>query len=199
MSHGGTASHTDIAALPPLVVRALRLARELDFPYSCRIEQGRLLHALASGATGIGETGTGCGVGLAWMASSAPPDARLVSIEHDAERAQATADLFRDDRRVTVIHGNWSELEPHAPFDLLVLDGGGNAKRGEAATPATWLTPRGTVVIDDFTPSAVWPPLTPEGDIDHARLHWLEHPALYATELHLAPDLATIVGTVRTR
>jgi len=30
---------------------------------------------------------------------------------------------------------------------------------------------------------------------DHARLRWLEHPSLLATEVVLAPDLATIVAT----
>jgi predicted O-methyltransferase YrrM len=42
-------------------------------------EQGRLLFALAARAQPIGETGTGCGVGLAWLASGARPGTRLVS------------------------------------------------------------------------------------------------------------------------
>jgi hypothetical protein len=54
--------------------------------------------------------------------------------------------------------------------------------------------PGGTVVVDDFTPATGWPPLH-EGEVDRARLHWLEHPALRATELRLAPDLSAVVGT----
>jgi len=48
-----------VADLPPLVDRAVRLARREGFGNSCRPEQGRLLFALAAGARVIGETGTG--------------------------------------------------------------------------------------------------------------------------------------------
>ncbi len=50
--------------LPRLVRRALAAARRHGFAHACRPEQGRLLHALAGGWERIGETGTGCGVGL---------------------------------------------------------------------------------------------------------------------------------------
>ncbi|MFE3638743.1 hypothetical protein [Streptomyces sp. NPDC059168] len=58
------------------------------------------------------------------------------------------------------------------------------------------LTPGGTVVVDDFTPAAGWPPLH-EGEVDRARLHWLGHPALHSAELRLAADLSAVVGTRR--
>jgi hypothetical protein len=48
--------------------------------------------------------------------------------------------------------------------------------------------------VDDFTPATGWPPLH-EGEPDRARLHWLEHPALRATELRLAADLSAVVGS----
>ena len=32
--------------------------------------------------------------------------------------------------------GDWSDVLTHAPFDLLVLDGGGAAKHGDAIDPA---------------------------------------------------------------
>ena len=82
--------------LPPLVERAVGLARRLGFASSCRPEHGRLLHALAAGAGTIGETGTGCGVGLAWLASGARPGTQLVSAEIDTERAGLVAALFAD-------------------------------------------------------------------------------------------------------
>ncbi|MFE2043535.1 hypothetical protein ACFXAZ_21940 [Streptomyces sp. NPDC059477] len=61
---------------------------------------------------------------------------------------------------------------------------------------ADLLAPGGTVVVDDFTPATGRPP-THDGGPDTARLHWLTHPALHTTELRLAPDLATLVGTLR--
>jgi hypothetical protein len=80
MSPQGTAAYDGLTDLPPLVQRAVDLARRLGFAYSCRPEHGRLLRALAAGAGAIGETGTGCGVGLAWLASGARPGTRLVSV-----------------------------------------------------------------------------------------------------------------------
>ena len=111
----GTAAYDRLTGLPPLVEPAAGLARQEGFESSCRPEHGRLLFALAAGAELIGETGTGCGVGLA---------------------------------------------------------------------------------IDDLTPAPEWPPRF-EGQLDEARMHWLTYPGLDATELRLAPDLATLVATRR--
>jgi predicted O-methyltransferase YrrM len=201
MSISGTDAHAtaDPATLPPLVRRALAAACRHGFAYACRPEQGRLLYALAGGARErIGETGTGCGVGLAWLASGAREGVRLFSVERDAERARVAAEVFADRPEVEVIHGDWRRIEEHGPYDLLVLDGGGTGKTpgDDPADPARLLTPGGTVVVDDFTPATAWPPLH-EGAPDRARLHWLKHVALDAVELRLAEDLATLVGTRR--
>lgn len=198
MTATGTAAYGAWGGLPPTVAATLDLARRTGFETSCRPEQGELLRILARGvgAGAIGETGTGCGVGLAWLASAAYPNARIVSIERAAERAAAVARLFHDDPRVRVCHGDWAELLGHGPFDLLVLDGGGHGKRDEPPLdPAAWLRPGGLIVIDDFTPSVGWPP-TCGNDVDTARLYWLEHPALQAAQISLAPDAATIVATM---
>ncbi|MFE5325215.1 hypothetical protein ACFRCG_02160 [Embleya sp. NPDC056575] len=79
MSLTGTDAYRDAGALPPLVRRAVEAARRHGFAFSCRPEQGRLLRVLAAGATHrIGETGTGYGVGPAWLATGAlPGDWRL--------------------------------------------------------------------------------------------------------------------------
>ncbi|MER7718675.1 class I SAM-dependent methyltransferase [Streptomyces flaveolus] len=200
MSLSGTDAYDTVAGLlPPLVRRAVAAARAHGFPYSCRPEQGRLLHALAGGARGvIGETGTGCGVGLAWLASGAGADVRLVSVERDAGRARVAAEVFADRPGVEVLTGDWTRIGERGPYDLLVLDGGGQGKSEQdpAADVGRLLTPGGTVVLDDFTPATDWPP-THEGRVDRARLHWLEHPALRTVELPLAPDLAALVGTRR--
>jgi hypothetical protein len=104
--------------------------------------------------------------------------------------------LFAAVPDLEVIHGDWTEIAPRGPFDLLVVDGGGNGKNGPAADPEQLLTPAGTVVIDDFTPLTDWPP-THAGALDEARLTWLEHRALLATEVRVAPDLSTIIATRR--
>ena len=132
-----TALYADRVALPPLVARAVALANDLGFIHCCFPEQGMLLHVLARGRAGgiIGETGTGCGTGLAWMASAVGPETRRVSVEIDATRAAACTALFADLPNVTVLHGDWRLIERYGPFDLLVLDGGGGGKR-EHDSPA---------------------------------------------------------------
>ncbi|MDN3241009.1 O-methyltransferase [Glycomyces tritici] len=197
MSIKGTASYAGAQGLPGIVSAAVELAEALGFTSSCRLEQGRLLHALAGGAAGsIGETGTGCGVGLAWLCAGRRPGVRVVSVERDAERAARVSELFADVPDVEVLQGDWTLINEHGPFDLLVVDGGGNGKRGAAPDPERLLHPGGSLVIDDFTPLTEWPPMH-EGEPDVARLSWLEHPALMAAEVRLAPDLSTIVGTRR--
>jgi predicted O-methyltransferase YrrM len=197
VSPRGTAAYDGLTDLPPLVAEAVSLARRAGFENSCRPEHGRLLFALASGAELIGETGTGCGVGLAWLASGAKPGARLVSVELDTRRATLAADLFSSLPQVTVIQGDWREIHREAPFDLLVLDGGAHGKAGGgAADSEVLLRPGGTLVIDDLTPAGEWPPMF-DGQVDEARLRWLTHPGLDAAELRLAPDLAALVATRR--
>lgn len=193
---GNTAYRQQREGLPALVSRAVRLAESLQFDHSCRPEQGRLLSLLAHGWTGgrIGETGTGCGVGLAWMLDATDDRTSLVSIERDAERADASARMFAEHRNVTVLHGDWTQLREHGPFDLLVLDGGGKGKDPAVDSPLDptdgWLSLGGTIVLDDFTPAGA--PGAPEHD--EVRRHWLDHPNLHTTEVRLAPDLATLIG-----
>jgi predicted O-methyltransferase YrrM len=129
VSPKGTAAYDGVADLPPLVERAVNIARQDGFDNSCRPEHGRLLCALAAGADAIGETGTGYGVGLAWLASGARAGIRIVSVERDATRARQAAELFSGLPQVTVIHADWHAIFPAGPFDLLVLDGGAQGRR----------------------------------------------------------------------
>lgn len=197
MAIEGTASYAGETDLPPLVRRAVDVARRAGFANSCRPEHGRLLHALARGADAIGETGTGCGVGLAWLVSGARPGTRFVSVDRDADRVAQAEEVFAGIPDVDIRLGDWTTIENAAPYDLLVLDGGGQGKVGGApAAPDVLLRHGGTLVVDDLTPARRWPPRH-EGAVDEARLHWLRHPALDAAELRLAPDLAAVVATRR--
>ncbi|MEV4510332.1 class I SAM-dependent methyltransferase [Dactylosporangium sp. NPDC049525] len=196
MTTRGTAAYDHAGDLPELVAAAVAAARRAGFGNSCGPEHGELLRTLARGIGPgtIGETGTGCGVGLAWLASGAHPGARLVSVEHDPAVARVAAAVFAGDPRVEILTADWRALVRHGPFDLLVLDGGGHGKQGgEPIDVDVWLRPGGVLAIDDFTPSRGWPPLH-RGQPDHARLHWLLHPAMLTTELRLTPSSASLVG-----
>jgi predicted O-methyltransferase YrrM len=197
MTVGGNTAYAGIASLPPLVRAAIEVASSQRFDHSCAPEQGRLLSVLARGRSGqrIGETGTGCGVGLAWMVDAAGEPTSFVSVERDSIRAAASAALFAGRRGVRVLRGDWTDLREYGPFDLLVLDGGGKGKEPADDPPldpaAGWLAVGGTIVLDDFVPSGQ----PGAAAHDPARRYWLEHPALRATELRLSPSLATLVGT----
>lgn len=196
MSPDGTRLHVLEADLPPLVARAVEMAENLAFANSSRPGHARLMQALVAARPGalVGETGTGCGVGLAWMLSLADPSTRFVSVELDPDRYAATSELFADVPNVELLHGDWSRLAERAPFDLLVLDGGGSGKHGEGfADPRTYLAPFGTMVIDDYTAVETWPP-TIDGAPDTARLYWHEHPDLLSTEVQAGPGAVTILG-----
>src|SRR5690349_22926634 len=85
---GGTSTYDGIDDIPPLVARAVALARELAFDLSSIPEHGRLLQVLARGVRGgrIGETGTGAGAGVAWLASAAGPEPSIGSAEREPRR-----------------------------------------------------------------------------------------------------------------
>ncbi len=197
MTVGGNTAYATVTGLPALVQAAIDVATGLGFDHSCAPEQGQLLALLARGHAGhrIGETGTGCGVGLAWMVAATDPSTTFVSVERDATRAARAAALFADRPNVQVVHGDWTELRASGPFDLLVLDGGGKGKEPGDDPPLDpadgWLAPGGTIVLDDFTPAGA----PGAAAHDPARRYWLGHPALAATELRLSPTLATVVGT----
>jgi predicted O-methyltransferase YrrM len=82
MAVGGNTAYAGITDLPPLVGAAVELATSRSFAHSCDPAQGRLLSVLAGGQVGgrIGETGTGCGVGLAWMLDATDESTSIVSV-----------------------------------------------------------------------------------------------------------------------
>ena len=175
---------------PPLVARALALEQELGFERSCIREMGLLLHVLAAqrGRTRVGELGTGCGVGAAWIVSALPPSVAFVTVELEETRAVAAAELFADDENLTVLQGDWHELmPPEAPFDLLFLDSGKQHPELDGEKVIGLLAPGATIVMDDLTPGRPGP--------DPVRGFWLNHPRIAALEILTTPATAAIVGT----
>ena len=181
--------------LPPIVTAALSRARGLGFVSSARMETGRLLATLAAARDGmVGETGTGAGVGAAWIVSALRPGARLVTVDRDKNLAQSARALFADDDRVEVLDGDWTQLSDRGPFCLLFVDGG--AKQDGPDAVAALVAAGGTVVLDDFTPSGSWPPVY-RGRIDSLREAWLTDERFVAAEVAVTPDAAVLVATRR--
>jgi predicted O-methyltransferase YrrM len=202
MSLHGTQRYENLRDSVPLRVRsAVEGARRLEFGFCVRPEIGRLLAVLAGGLPAgarVGETGTGTGAGLAWMVDAARDDVAFVSIEQDTDRVAVARTVFADRANVEIVHGDSATIVERGPFDLLVLDGAPGSGKGDdvPVDPASCLVPGGLVTVDDFTPMSQWPPVH-DGEVDAARVHWLTHPALDATEIRVAPDLAVVVGRRR--
>lgn len=184
--------------LPPLVAQAVEATREIGFPLACTPQTGRLLMSLAAHqhqAT-IGELGTACGVGAAWMATQMQPGTRLVTVELDETRAAIASRVFEGRADVEVIHGNWSEIAPHSPFDMLVSDGGPKREPEAPDLLKPLLRVGGLLVLDDYTPESAWA----EQDradyaTDASRTIWLANPDWSATEVQVAPEMAVILAT----
>ncbi|WNF31472.1 class I SAM-dependent methyltransferase [Streptomyces sp. C11-1] len=182
--------------VPPRVAAAERIATEAGFTKSCIPEVGRLLKLTAAAKPRgvIAESGTGSGVGTAWLHSGLATGARLVTVERDEELARRAAGVFADDERVSVLTGDWRLLEQHAPFDVFFCDGGG--KRDDSQKVIDLLAPGGLLLLDDFTPSPDWPPRF-LGEVDELRLFYLTHPDLDATEVLTTPTSSVIVAARR--
>lgn len=182
--------------LPPQVSAALDLSGRRGFVTSSRTETGRLLASLAASRTGtLGECGTGCGVGAAWLLSAVRPGSAVVTAEVDPDLAEAVSDLFAGDDRVTVLTGDWGALQEHGRFSLLFLDVR-EAKHSGADAVADMLEPGGIVVLDDFTPCSTWPPMY-EGRVDVMREQWLTDERFTTVEVMVAPDAAVLIATRR--
>ncbi|WP_406118570.1 O-methyltransferase [Streptomyces sp. NBC_00989] len=182
--------------VPSRVVAAERIASELGFELSCIPEVGRLLKVTAAAKPHgvVAESGTGSGVGTAWLHSGLGAGACLVTVERDEGLARRAAGLFADDDRVDVLTGDWRLLERHAPFDVFFCDGGG--KRDDPERVVSLLAPGGLLVLDDFTPSPHWPPRFGD-EVDQLRLFYLTHPALDATEVLTTPASSAVVAARR--
>lgn len=182
--------------LPDIVSRAFEVSRKAGYVSFCRNETGRLLAALAATRAGtMAEFGTGCGVGTAWLRSGLRGDASILTAELDADLALAAAEIFADDPQVEVRSADWSTLLDQGPFSLLFLDSGEPTEVGVDQV-ADLVEPGGLVVLDDFIPCEMWPPVT-YGRVDTLREQWLTDERFTAVEVMVAPDASVVLATKR--
>ncbi|CAB4729964.1 MAG: cytidine deaminase [Actinobacteria bacterium] len=183
--------------LPDVVSRAFEVSRRAGYASFCRNETGRLLAMLAATREGtMAEFGTGCGVGTAWLRSGVRGEqTRIVSAELDPRLAGAAAEIFADDPQVEVLSADWSMLLDKGPFSLLFLDSGEPTEVGVDAI-ADLVESGGIVVLDDFTPCEMWPPIS-YGRVDTLREQWLTDERFTTVEVLVAPDAATLIATKR--
>jgi predicted O-methyltransferase YrrM len=182
--------------LPELVQEAVSQSKLLGIAQMCLPDTGRFLQLLAchQGVGVIGETGTACGVGAAWMVSGMRPGARLVTVELDPERAGAAKRLFAGRDDVTVICGDGREIIKHGPFDLLFGDGG----RVGLDACIDIMRQGGAIVKDDLTPESAWTDDMRKKYIsakaDPTRRKYLDNKNLLAQEIILTPDSSVMLA-----
>jgi predicted O-methyltransferase YrrM len=173
----------------------------MRFEMSSIPEIGRLLAVLVSTKPRgrFAELGTGVGVGSAWIVDAMGPEASLVTVELDADRASAAGRLFEDQPNVRVLQGDWHELLPsEGPFDVLFFDSGAWKRlpmeevAAESERALELVAPGGIVVIDDLTPKELWPEEW-RGRPDPARDVWLQREDLVVTELLTTPETAAML------
>ena len=159
--------------LPEIVTRAFDVSRRAGYVSFCRNETGRLLAALAATRGGtMAEFGTGTGVGTAWLRSGVRRgDVRILTAELNTALATGAAEIFTDDSQVEVLAADWSTLLDKGPFSLLFLDSGQPDEVGVDRI-VDLMEAGGIVVLDDFPPSEVWPPIA-YGRVDTLREAWL--------------------------
>jgi predicted O-methyltransferase YrrM len=182
--------------LPDIVQRAFAVSRKAGYVSFCRNETGRLLATLAATRGGtMAEFGTGCGVGTAWLRSGIRNRAQILTAELDARLAEAAQEIFVDDEHVDVLAADWSVLRNKGPYSLLFLDSGSPEDVGVDQI-ADLVEPGGIVVLDDFVPCEMWPPIT-YGRVDTLREQWLTDERFTAVEVMVAPDSSVVIATRR--
>jgi predicted O-methyltransferase YrrM len=172
---------------PPLVEKALELARNKNFQNSCIAEVGQLLRLLVAGTKPgiIAEIGTGCAVSSAWMLDGLQPHHKFVSVEKDVALHQAVSKLFAGEARATFLLGDWRELLNLQPFQLVFVDVGQAKDDGSnAVIEATAVG--GLIILDDFTPLYLRKEKT-----DERRERWFSNRQLILLKSlqHLKPQL----------
>jgi predicted O-methyltransferase YrrM len=142
-----------------------------------------LLRTLAAGRHAA-EIGTAFGEGALAIAAEA---ADLVTVELDPDRAESARVALAGFGNVTLLVGDWRDvLPPHAPFDFVFVDGGGQETKTDASVLD--LGRRGTIfVLDDLTPGYTGP--------DPVRELWLGSDRLASAEILTTPTTAAIVAT----
>ena len=109
--------------------------------------------------------------------------------------ANAAQEIFTDDPQVEVLAADWSTLRNKGPYSLLFLDPSVPEDAGVEAV-ADLVESGGIVVLDDFAPCELWPPIT-GGRVDILRETWLTDERFTAVEVMVAPDASAIIATKR--
>ena len=94
-----------------------------------------------------------------------------------------------------MLAADWSTLRDKGPYSLLFLDASSPDDASVDAV-ADLVEPGGIVVLDDFVPCEMWPPIT-SGRVDTLREGWLTDERFTTVEVMVAPDASALIATRR--
>ncbi len=181
--------------IPPLVKRAKNLARQMRFKGSCSNGTGRLLRLLSTQFQSgmIGEIGSGCGVGSAWVVSALAPGTSFITVEKEASHSAVVAALFESYSPVRAINGDWFDIVKFGPFNMVYI----SARRAAQCAPEVLLQSLrlgGILVVDGLVPLDQLS-LEAKDHNDPIRNFWLNDPRLLATEIYVSTSESVILAS----
>lgn len=142
---------------------------EIGFTMPSDIYIGTLLKSLIASKPGghILELGTGISLSLAWMVDGMDENARLVSIDNDAQLMDVAREFFGDDPRVQLVcddGAKWIQSYEGDQFDMIFADTW-PGKYNTLEETLQLLKVGGFYIIDDMNPASDWP----EGHAEKAK------------------------------
>ena len=146
----------------PEVLDAIRKdTEELGFTMASELKTGALLAVLAASKPGgrFLELGTGTGLGTAWLLSGMDADARLDTVDIDADVVAVAKRHLGADSRVTFHVMDGAEFISHSAqsqFDFIYADAW-PGKFSQLDQALSLLCAGGIYFIDDLLPQPNWP------------------------------------------
>jgi predicted O-methyltransferase YrrM len=154
-------NNDEVRRIPDALEAILKDTATLGFTMASEPKTGALLAALAASKPGarILELGTGTGLGTAWLLSGMDADARLETVDTDANVVAVARRHLGGDSRVTFLVMDGGEFINHAPpgqFDLVYADAW-PGKFTHLDETLSLLRVGGIYFIDDLLPQSNWP------------------------------------------
>jgi predicted O-methyltransferase YrrM len=158
---GASMNDIDWLVAPAKLGEILARTREVGFELASEERTGALLRVLAASKPGgrLLELGTGTGVGMAWLLDGMDRDARLITVDRNAELQAIPRAVFAGDPRLEIVTEDglaFLRRQPARSFDLIFADAIAGKYEGLGET-LRLVRRGGLLVVDDLIARKNWP------------------------------------------